>query len=60
MLTYEHFGTWTFGIGLKDERPTRILSRRRQNLLGREISVGMIITRNDPVKHSADFQYVNL
>lgn len=53
----EPFGKWSSENGLFDERSTRILSRRRRNLMGRTISVSMVLTNNDSINHLHDYRY---
>lgn len=57
VVTLEPFGEWSDEIGLLDQRSTRILSRRRRDLLGRTISVSMVISNNDSLNHLHDYRY---
>lgn len=50
----EHFGTWNYENGLIDQRSTRILSKRRRDLMGRVTSVAMVLTNNDSINHLTD------
>lgn len=55
-LYKEIFGTWSESNGLVDERSTRILSKRRRNLMGRTVSVAMVLTNNDSINHLTDYR----
>lgn len=55
-VNYEHFGVWSFEGGILDERTTRILSKRRQDLMGREVSVSMVLTDDDSLNHLTDYR----
>lgn len=57
-IQHEHFGFWDSERGLMDERSTRILSKRRRNLMGRKVSVAMILKQNDSLNHLTDYQCV--
>lgn len=57
VVAFEAFGKWSDETGLLDQRSTRILSRRRRNLLGRTISVSMVISNNDSLNHLNDYRY---
>lgn len=56
VVTFEAFGRWSDETGLLDQRSTRILSRRRRDLLGRTISVSMVISNNDSLNHLTDYR----
>lgn len=56
-ITFEPFGRWNTETGLLDQRTTRILSRRRRDLIGRTISVSMVLTNNDSINHLNDYRY---
>lgn len=57
-VIYEHFGVWSFENGLVDERSTRILSKRRLDLMRRKISVSMVLTHSDSLNHLTDYRYL--
>lgn len=53
---HEKFGKWHFKEGLIDHRSSRVLSRRRRNLMGRPISVSMVLTNDDSINHLTDYR----
>lgn len=55
LVTVEHFGHWSRHERLQDERQTRILSRRRRNLMGMNFNTSMVILNNDTLNHLNDF-----
>lgn len=57
-LVVEEFGSWSHGNGLQDSRETRILARRRRNLMGMQLIASMVILHNDSLNHLTDFKYI--
>lgn len=55
---HEFFGQWNLRDGIQDNRPSRILSRRRRNLHGHLLGVSMVVTNNDTLNHLTDYRYV--
>lgn len=55
-LVWEPFGIWTLNDGLRDIRETRVLARRRRNLMGLELVASMVIVHNDSLDHLTDFK----
>lgn len=54
--TVANFGNWNRATRLNDMRATRILSRERKNLSGREMKVAIVIIHNDTIDHLHDFR----
>jgi hypothetical protein len=55
-LVMEHFGNWSEEGGLHDVRETRVLARRRRNLMQFNFKVSMVIIHNDSLNHLADLK----
>lgn len=53
----EPFGWWENGIGLTDQRETRILSRRRRNFRGKLLKSTLVLVKNDSVAHLDEIKY---
>lgn len=56
-LIMEQYGRWSSIDGLRDERETRILSRRRRNLMGTQLVASMVLLNKDSLDHMEDYQY---
>lgn len=54
-LIHEPFGKWDLKNGLIDCRSTRIISRRRKNLLGKVLIASIVLTNNDSINHMDDY-----
>lgn len=53
---YEIFGKWQLENGLEDLRTTRVISKRRKNLMGHNFEVSMVLVSNDSLNHLTDYQ----
>lgn len=56
LLVVEHFGEWSPSGGLHDARDTRVLARRRRNLMGMNFVASTVIIYNDSLNHLTDFR----
>lgn len=58
---FENFGHWSFKDGLVDIRSTRILSRRRRDLMGHRLIAPTVFVQKDAEKHLDldDYRLVN-
>jgi hypothetical protein len=54
-IYYENYGSWTLQSGIIDERETKIISRRRQNLRGKTITSSFVELQKGSRKHVSDF-----
>lgn len=52
----EQFGTWDDVHGLIDKRSSRILSKRRHDMMGQTVSIAIVVTNNDSLNHLTDYQ----
>lgn len=54
-IHYEHFGMWNSENGLVDERKVKIISRRRKNLHGKQMTVSYVHLNKASRNHLTDF-----
>lgn len=55
-LVMENFGNWSEEEGLHDARETRVLARRRRNLMSFNFKASMVIIYNDSLNHLTDLK----
>lgn len=54
-IHYENYGSWSSQSGIVDERSTKIISRRRENLRGKVITSSYVALNKDSRNHLSDF-----
>lgn len=54
-IYYENYGSWTLQSGITDERETKIISRRRQNLRGKTLTSSYVHLDKNSKNHLTDF-----
>ncbi|GAB0096805.1 uncharacterized protein DMENIID0001_123730 [Sergentomyia squamirostris] len=54
-VIYEDYGKWNFTGGIEDVRQTRIFSRRRMNLHGKQLTASIVITNKNTLNHLTDY-----
>ena len=54
-IIYENYGTWNNESGIKDERSSKIISKRRENLRGKQITTSYVILNPNTRYHMSDF-----
>lgn len=59
-IYFETYGTWNSTSGIVDERSTKIISRRRENLRGKTITSSFVVLKNDSRNHLTDFADKNI
>lgn len=59
-LTIEGIGTVSNTNKFVDLRPTKITSKRRQNLGGINLTAAMVVTSNDTLNHLDDYRFVTV
>lgn len=52
---YENYGSWSLQSGIVDERATKIISRRRENLRGKLITTSYVALNKNSRNHLTDF-----
>lgn len=52
----EKLGHWNSLTGFVDVRTTKILSRRRSDLRGKELILSVVIPNNDTINHLTDYK----
>lgn len=55
-LEVENIGVWSPNTRLQDTRDTRVLARRRRNLMGMQLKTSMVVTNNDTLNHLDDLK----
>lgn len=55
-LVTEGFGNWSKDEGFHDARETRVLARRRRNLMQFKFEISMVIIYNDSLNHLSDLK----
>lgn len=59
-IHYENYGRWSAQSGIVDERSTKSISRRRENLRGKLITSSYVALNKDSRNHLADFVDKNI
>lgn len=53
-LVVEQFGSWSPDSGMEDVRESRVLARRRRDLMGMHFIISTVIIHNDSLNHLTD------